>query len=83
MKRDYVELLQSTDSIRRLIKQVEESGGLKCPNCDDVGYTVECEIIPGYDNEPDVDQVQVQCRFCWTVPDSIFMRRGGDAVTSS
>ena len=71
MKRCYVGLKQSLDPLRALIRDVEASAGLKCPNCDDVGFTVEQNT--SHFNEEDF--VQVQCEFCYTVPDSIFNRR--------
>lgn len=68
----------SKDELRneviKLRHQIETSGGLKCPNCDDVGFYAEAKLVPGYDGEPDVDWEQVQCEFCWTVDDSIFSR---------
>ncbi len=69
--------------VKRLRGILTVSDGLKCPNCDDVGYTATAKIVPGYDCEPDVDWEQTQCEFCWTMPDSIFMRQrgGGDAAT--
>lgn len=73
--RDYIALIQSVDPLRRLVKDVQASGGLKCPNCDDEGFTVEAEPCIGYDGEEDLECVQVQCEFCYTVPDSIFNRR--------
>ncbi len=66
MKRCYVGLKQSLDPLRSLIRDVETSGGLKCPSCDDEGFTV---VQVGED-----DWEQEQCEFCYTVPDSIFNR---------
>jgi hypothetical protein len=37
---------------------------VNCPYCDDVGYTVE----PDRHGEPE----QMQCEFCYTVPNSVF-----------
>ncbi len=77
MKRCYVGLKQSLDPLRALIRDVEASDGLKCPNCDDVGYSVEAvqARTPYSDHGDDFELEQVQCEFCYTVPDSIFNRR--------
>lgn len=68
MKRCYVGLKQSLDPLRALIRDVEASDGLKCPNsgCGDQGF------IPRQVSEDDWEQEQ--CEFCYTVPDSIFNR---------
>lgn len=55
MKRNYLGMIQCLDPLRRLIKDVEASGGLKCPNCDDVGYYTECS-----GDFPE----QEQCQWC-------------------
>lgn len=65
MKRNYIALIQCLDPLRRLIKDVKASAGLKCPNCSDVGYYTVCD-----GDFPE----QVQCEFCYTVVDSIFNR---------
>ena len=36
----------------------------RCPNCDDVGYYAVGSNADGWE--------QVQCEFCYTVPDSVF-----------
>ncbi len=58
--------------VRTWRKLIEVSAGLKCPNCDDEGFTVE----PDGGGEAQ----QIQCEFCYTVPDSVFIRSQGPSV---
>lgn len=84
MKRDYVYLIQALDALHRLAHDVRASAGLKCPNCNDEGFTVEATSHTRWVDDPNdgepvaVDEqelVQVQCEFCYTIPDSVFNRR--------
>ncbi len=59
-----IEMLEKVDELESMIKA---SGGLKCPNCGDVGFT------PRQLN--DEEWFQEQCEFCYTIPDSVFMRK--------
>ena len=52
---------------------IKISGGLKCPNCDDEGYTPEQDGY-GY-------WYQQQCEFCYSIPDSIFERNDDRDLT--
>ena len=71
MKRDYVGALKTLAPLRRLVKDVEASAGLKCPNCDDVGWYSGSYLDGGGEEAEE----QIQCEFCYTVADSIFNRK--------
>jgi hypothetical protein len=67
---DEIVFLRATeDSLRSQLadatQKLEEAR--KCPHCDDEGFTVQ----PDRRGEPE----QVQCEFCYTVPNSIFNMR--------
>jgi hypothetical protein len=62
------ELRNEVRTLRELRKQVDVSAGLECPSCENVGWYAEA-THQGWE--------QVQCEFCWTVPDSIFSRISG------
>ena len=47
---------------------IENSGGIKCPNCDDVGWYVVNRCFDQPEGE------QEQCEFCYTCKDSIYHR---------
>ena len=49
---------------------------LDCPNCDNQGWYPEMQYV-GYDEHGDAyaEPVQVQCEFCYTVPNSVFNTR--------
>ena len=68
----YVELAE-------LKQQIATSLGLKCPNCDDVGFTVEDvqDVSMGLGGHGETLE-QEQCEFCYAVPDSVFNRRARD-----
>lgn len=82
---DKMSKLELRNEVLKLRNMIESSGGLKCPNCDDEGFTVDTVSSIQWDcdpRDPDGDPVpiqgyefvQVQCEFCYTVPDSIFRR---------
>jgi len=59
-------MYEAADEIERMTSELDTSAGLKCPNCDDVGW---------YPNQiSDDDWEQVQCEFCYTIKDSVFNR---------
>ena len=62
--------LHQVGLLQERIKVLEDvlaaSGGLKCPNCDDEGFTPE--------QDGRGEWYQEQCEFCYTVKDSIFNR---------
>ena len=49
---------------------VKLSEGLKCPNCDDVGFIVVPDDRGGWEEQ--------QCQFCYQCEDSIFRRLKDD-----
>lgn len=60
---EYVLFKDVSEIALMLPEQVAISLGLKCPNCDDVGW---------YLGVCDGDAQQIQCEFCYTVEDSVF-----------
>lgn len=61
------ELMQQwKNTVVALTQMVETSGGLKCPNCADEGFTAE--------QDGRGEWYQEQCEFCCTVAESVFNR---------
>ena len=54
------------EKLEMLERDVGVSGGLKCPNCDDVGFSAE--------QDGQGEWYQEQCEFCCTVEQSVFNR---------
>jgi len=67
-------LFQDIETLEKEYQKLEGliqiSGGLKCPNCNDEGFTPEQD---GFGN-----WYQQQCQFCWEMADSVFNRRNPD-----
>ncbi len=61
-----IELLEENARLEALEREVEVSGGLKCPNCNDEGFTAE--------QDGRGEWYQEQCEFCCTVEQSVFNR---------
>ena len=74
VRSDLLDLLEDSVKLKDRIKVLEDdlsvSGGLKCPNCNDVGWFTESYM----DHRGDECPEQIQCEFCYTVKDSIFNR---------
>lgn len=60
------EVEREREKVESLEEGIRISAGLKCPNCDDVGF------IPVQVSEDHFEQEQ--CEFCYTIPDSVFNR---------
>ena len=54
------------EELEALRALVATSGGLKCPNCPDEGFTGE--------QDGHGDWYQLQCEWCYTIHDSVFRR---------
>ena len=72
----------SSNELRNEVKEFRHllalSGGLKCPNCDDVGFTV-VQNTSRFDEE---DWAQVQCEFCYTINASVYLRNNPEMTAT-